>query len=794
MRPTRLFVSGFTAFRDDTEIDFTGTDLFAFSGPTGSGKSSLVDAMVFALYGCVPRLDQRAVAPVISLGRNEARVRLDFTVGDEAYTAARVVRRTKTGATTKEARLERADGEVLAGNEKELTAEVERLLGLGFDHFTTCVVLPQGRFARFLHSADKERQELLVSLLDLGLYRRMAKLAYDREQAARREADKAQAVLDTLGYATTDALAEAEARLTTLVALRADVEQVMPKLDELRRVEESALAAAAEARRQAGLLAGLVAPEDTGVHAAARVEAQVALDRADAEAERASSAAEEAEKALVDLPRRAALEKVLHAQVDRATYLAEQREVVAVLAVREAEVERTAVALADADAAAADAADRLERAQWDHRAHDLAVSLVVGEPCPVCRQVVPAVPSEARVEDVERARVARQQAERAVDAARSAHRTAERGQVEVATKLESINQRLAGLDEVVAGHPEPDRIRSALAEVDVAERVEKAARKAWGEAHQAVAAARKAVEHHDEAETAARRFFDQARDRVAALDPPPAGRHDLSADWRALAEWAAAERPIRGDQVVAEESRAAAASADRTELQAAQAAKCRASGVVVSDLADVRSTVADALATVAAAQKRIQQGLTDAAEHRSDLARHSRSADVAKELRRLLSVSQFEKWVLDETLAGLVAGATSLLCELSGGAYSLALGERSTFEVVDHRNADERRSARTLSGGETFLASLALALALADQIGSLAAGGSARLESIFLDEGFGTLDPDTLDTVASAIEEIGARGRMVGLISHVPELAERVPVRFEVMKGPAGATVTRVAT
>ena len=148
--------------------------------------------------------------------------------------------------------------------------------------------------------------------------------------------------------------------------------------------------------------------------------------------------------------------------------------------------------------------------------------------------------------------------------------------------------------------------------------------------------------------------------------------------------------------------------------------------------------------------------------------------------------------MLDETLAGLVDGATELLLELSAGAYSLALDERSNFWVVDHRNADERRPARTLSGGETFLASLALALALADQIAGLAAGGSARLESVFLDEGFGTLDPATLDTVAAAIEELGARGRMVGLISHVPELAERVPVRFEVQRGPAGSTVTKV--
>ena len=73
MRPKRLELEGFTAFRERTVVDFTDADLFAFVGPTGSGKSSLVDAVLFALYGTVPRYgDKRAVEPVISLGRNEA--------------------------------------------------------------------------------------------------------------------------------------------------------------------------------------------------------------------------------------------------------------------------------------------------------------------------------------------------------------------------------------------------------------------------------------------------------------------------------------------------------------------------------------------------------------------------------------------------------------------------------------------------------------------------------------------------------------------------------------------------
>src|SRR5690606_34390764 len=108
------------------------------------------------------------------------------------------------------------------------------------------------------------------------------------------------------------------------------------------------------------------------------------------------------------------------------------------------------------------------------------------------------------------------------------------------------------------------------------------------------------------------------------------------------------------------------------------------------------------------------------AEHAAALERHQ----VADALAGHLAANRFEKWLLDEALHQLVAGASTTLADLSGGAYTLTVDTRSGgFGVVDHTNAAQVRSARTLSGGETFLASLALALALADQIGGLAAGG-----------------------------------------------------------------------
>ncbi len=119
---------------------------------------------------------------------------------------------------------------------------------------------------------------------------------------------------------------------------------------------------------------------------------------------------------------------------------------------------------------------------------------------------------------------------------------------------------------------------------------------------------------------------------------------------------------------------------------------------------------------------------------------------------------------------------------------------RQDFFVVDGWNGDSVRSVRTLSGGETFLASLALALALAESLATLSSGDRAReaLESLFLDEGFGTLDAETLDTVVSALDALHGGQRMVGIVTHVRELAERLPARLEVRRQGSVSTAAVV--
>jgi exonuclease SbcC len=147
---------------------------------------------------------------------------------------------------------------------------------------------------------------------------------------------------------------------------------------------------------------------------------------------------------------------------------------------------------------------------------------------------------------------------------------------------------------------------------------------------------------------------------------------------------------------------------------------------------------------------------------------------------------------LEEALETLVDGANRLLDDLTGGAYSL-IAKESQFEVIDHRNADLTRTTRGLSGGETFLVALSLSLSMAEQLAELT-GMSSRLESVLLDEGFGSLDQESLDVVGSVLDELVGRGRTVGIVTHVRELADRIPVRFEVTKGPETASIEKVMT
>ncbi|HZM41340.1 MAG TPA: SMC family ATPase [Acidimicrobiales bacterium] len=793
MRPVRLEVEGFTVFRDARAVDFAGADLFALVGATGAGKTSVIDAVTFALYGSVPRLDdKRAVAPVISQNLTEARVRLDFTVDGEPHTAVRVVRATRNGATTKEARLERR-GEVLAGTAKEVTEAVTALLGLTYEHFITCASLPQGQFARFLHDEPRDRQDLLVRLLDLGLYERVAGVARQRAIAARTTAELAAGQLERLVGATPEARAEAEAQVAALAALGERLAAARPEVDEGQATIAREQAEAEAVTAQLRLLDALVVPEGTDALATELATAVTTRDRCGELREEACEAVAEGEAQVKTLPARPLLDGQRLDHARRADLAAQvERGEVREAEVR-AELEGAATAAEAAGAQRDERAQHLERVRVELRAQSLIPELAVGHPCPVCGHEVAALPAHEHPPDLAKAERDLADAERAARRADEVLVKVRSGQVRVDEKLGRVRQDLAEVAARLVGVPDLAALDDQLALVDEAESALDKARQAERDARKAVAAA---TRHHDqvaERVTRARRAFDAARDGVAALGPPPAERADLAADWGALVGWAATRAPALVEVQAAHREAAEAVRAEVAARLGEVAAACREAGVEPPPGTWPGEAVAAAHARAEAARARIDEQLAAAERLRADQRAATEQHHVADALAGHLAANRFEKWLLDEALQQLVAGASTLLAELSAGAYALAVdGRTGGFAVIDHTHASQVRSARTLSGGETFLASLALALALADQVAGLAVAGAARLEALFLDEGFGTLDPETLDVVATALDELGARGRMVGVVTHVRELAERLPVRFEVRKVGGASVVERV--
>jgi exonuclease SbcC len=186
---------------------------------------------------------------------------------------------------------------------------------------------------------------------------------------------------------------------------------------------------------------------------------------------------------------------------------------------------------------------------------------------------------------------------------------------------------------------------------------------------------------------------------------------------------------------------------------------------------------------------RVEEALGKRRELETEITARRVEHSLYKTLGNELRSDRIVDYLQVEALSALASAGSDQLHSLSGGRYRMSY-ENDRFYVIDAWNGEEQRSVRTLSGGETFLASLALALALADQVQLLAVAEKNRLESLFLDEGFGTLDAETLETVVSAIEQLGGDDRLVGVITHVTELAERLPVRVEVTKSPRGSRIS----
>ncbi|WP_027461308.1 AAA family ATPase [Deinococcus murrayi] len=908
MRPLLLELQGFTAFRQHTALDFSDLDLFALVGPTGSGKSSLLDAMTFALYGTTPRLGATGLDALISQGERGLSVSLTFEAGGETYRVARSKGRRQA---ENEVRLERREGErwinLSDGGARAVGERITRVVGLDYKTFARSVLLPQGEFSRLLHGTGRERQALLGELMGLEHVRAMHSFAGDRAKGLKHQLGSLHALLEgeyagvseevvsalrterEAVSAQAERLTEARERLQGEVnRLRAlegvwrEREDTARRLDVLEaragQVWEGA-ERAARARRVAGVLPLLDAAERARIAAereeaerrraaSAEAAARQAAEAAQAELEAAllaearipdleakADTLREAEADAARLRRAGGTPQSTHPSPlpwDEDAFLTardgaqkldklrqERVQLEAEKTALEASRERQRAELARQEALAAEQARTkregqaakadLDRVQAELEAARARAGLAayrshlhLGEPCPLCGGAVQTLPPpaehdltalETRVAalgadlegrrlrykelGLELASLKKATDERAAELRdweaqlrqREADLRGAEGQV-TGDPADTAARLVAGLAaRVRAGGPDPARERQRLlAEIRTLRVRLTEAQAALARAESAHAAAAATLRS---AAAAAAGRSQEAAEASAALR---AALAELGLD---AAQARAAALPESDIAALEEAARTHGAQVGALRAQLAELE--RQLGLEPFDPARLRQAERDLTATDAALTTARERAGSLAEQERVARERLSRRADIERQagalakqvdtwqtLANSLRANEFQSYLLSEVEAQLLSGAGTLLYDISDGRYRLAL-EGGEYVVQDLWNAGETRGVKTLSGGETFLASLSLAIALSDYL-----AGNKVLGALFLDEGFGTLDPQALEAVAGALENLRTQGRMVGVVTHVESLSERLPSRLLVTKSVAGSSVQRL--
>jgi exonuclease SbcC len=784
VRPTRLSIQGLTAYRQPVEVDFSQLDLFAITGDTGSGKSSLVDAISFALFGQAPRVGSR-VRELISQGEDRLKVSLEFRSNGARY---RIHRETGRRG-QKPPQIERFD----AGQDEWLPEEpdrvrdanafIERLLQMDYEAFVRSVLLPQGQFQQFLAGDRDERRKVLDQLLGLDVFRRMEV----RANAIAREADgKATDIarrLETeLADATPDALKQAKAGLKAL-------QERAKELASLREATDAAARAAgalADARKRRDEAARSQADAEKRLKLACELMAggQKALDTADA---RLAGVRKQIQAADYDaglhlrLTQCVPLLRAIGRAAENESKLAgEVAKAGPSLKKLEAEEQTSRKQAEDAAAGVKTQHDAYEAARHTNAAALLRTGLKKGDPCPVCGQAVAVLPPGEKATALDKLKTAWEKAQAAENAARERLADAEKRLVREREALSAKEQQLAAAKsdresrtaELRAVLPDP-----ALDQKTIEPRI---------------AALEKARTHLEELTAREKEAIEEREKTAREIEAAKTGVTQL--EIRAKAHASEAEAAARLIAELEAGLRTAAREMDWPDIIAALDREQDPAPMLTGRLRDLQGEEREANQGIGAAGKHIEQigaNIELAKRLRDEEKGHRKAGLLARDLASLLRIDALPSFIRERALETLAQDGSRRLEEISGGRYDFAV-DGQDFLIVDKWNGGETRSVRTLSGGETFLASLALALSLAEQLPSLGGrGAGSALESLFIDEGFSHLDAETLDTVASALEVLGEdRRRLIGVITHVPALAERMPARITVHKSQAGSTVT----
>lgn len=876
MKPIQLVLSAFGPYVERTVIDFSALGeegLFLIAGDTGAGKTTIFDAISFALYGEASggkekRKSKSFHSDYVS-DQTETYVELTFRHRGETWWIRRNLeyqrpaKKKKDGmeTTTRQAadaqmRNEDTGEEILRMD--DVNRRVRELLGLTQDQFTQTVMIAQGDFLKILTASSDDRKKLFRDLFHTNLYVDLQSRLQEKNRACADE-QKAleQVILSAEGKIDPEAeFAEREILLSycgqiqhtdALCALLARlIEQEKAAQEQARAQKKEAadqigalIAAVTEGERvnrdfadwesKRARLAALTAGQgeidaQRAALAAARRAQQLETDEAlmrrtrqDMDAQRAAlsdaqAALEQAEKALPEAETRMkeaeSRGEEIHALLAQAKQmedclpvLGEVERLKAALDTQKRELQRLT-----ADSSRAQAAyTAAQNSYYLSQAGLLACELKAGQPCPVCGSTAHPCPAQITPETVTR---------QALEQAAQRRETAEKAQSDAATRL-AANR--AALDE------REDRLRALKIGADetrqrLAARID-AAHQAAADRQREIDAARSAYQALDKRKTAAQSAVDAAQKQLAALEK------DLRAQTEAFEQKRAAhgfedeasyrlakrtnveiERLDREIRNYDEQKRTLAAQTHELEE--------KLSGRQRTDLTALQNRRAAALDRQAKAENAEKAMVRKLTLHES-AEREIRQANAAIQKKRgKWQIIQelytccagiaagnprakltFEAYVQQYYFRFVVAAANKRLTRLTDGMFTLRVMREAAnrvsqsgldLEVLD-RSTGQARDVSTLSGGESFLASLALALGLSDAVQSQS--GQIRMDAMFIDEGFGSLDENALRSSIDVLLELADGKRLIGIISHVQELEERIDKQIVVTKTPNGSTV-----
>lgn len=866
MKPLKLTMRAFGPYAGETVIDFEkleGRHLFLICGPTGAGKTTILDAMCYALYGKTSgdRTGSHMRSDYASTSQ-KTEVIFDFMIGGKTYRATRSPEQVidkKRGKGQTKAAMQASLSELEDGKEvRTLRTGIEeaagKLIGLNAQQFCQVILLPQGDFRKLLVAKAEDREailkqlfktqrfsdfqnELWSSVKELGAKKKaedtelsttLSMVRASDEKELDKEIEDTARFLEETGKerkrldgeyqafrkvfqeaAVTDShfglLAKAEAQMERLSARKEEVERAK---EDLKRIRSAKALAAYFENLEKITADGKQASTERDEAKGKRDTLAKELTSLMAQGKALDDQKEEMDKRKQDiavmmqwLPK-AKSYGAAKREVDRLTVSAEEASKEAARLTAEAEKAKTA------RDGALEKAEAIRRDYIFGQAAILASQLKEGEPCPVCGAVHhprPAIsdkklPTEAEVKRVQR------QADKASAEYEEKNRMAQDYQVtayvSAVTALGNAQMKLKTLEDVPAEFRDPLVLKSEIKglhdsienwekkQAEVREQREKAA-----SLHGAWDARYKAAD-----EQRAKMAADYSEWRGALNEKALAEGFRNIDECRSWYEKAGDEEKVASVIAAYEEKRQGTEKVLSDE-------KDFLSGKNKPDMAALgeeerrRSREIRNLLTQQADGENRKKQLEEAARRVKEIStRHEKTVKDLELVTGLYNLTRGEKsritlerYVLGALLDEVAKMANERLYEMSHHRYTLRrmAGDTTegkgglTLEVSDSFTG-RSRPANTLSGGETFLASLSLALGLADVV--QAKQGGVRLDTMFIDEGFGTLDPEALNSAMNTLIDLQNTGRLVGIISHVPELEERIDARLKVTSSKNGST------